>query len=62
MLGTRDGGTVSKGQVTRRNPVAKSLSRHRHKTIASKKKYDRKYNAAIAYHEMLKFFRKNYDE
>ena len=62
MRGTGDGGTVKKEQVTRRNPVAKSLSQHRHKTIASKKKYDRKYNAAIAYHEMLKFFRKNYDE
>ncbi len=62
MRGTKDGGTVKKEQVTRRNPVAKSLNQNRPKTIASKKKYDRKYNAAIAYREMLRFFRKNYEE
>tara|TARA_R100001480_G_scaffold43242_1_gene56249 strand:- start:404 stop:580 length:177 start_codon:yes stop_codon:yes gene_type:complete len=38
MLGTNDGGTVKKEQVTRRNPVAKSLNQHRHKTIPNKKK------------------------
>jgi hypothetical protein len=37
-LGINDGGTVKKEQVTRRNPVAKSLNQHRHKTIANKKK------------------------
>jgi|TARA_E500000318_G_scaffold58136_1_gene53844 hypothetical protein len=37
-LGTNDGGTVKKEQVTRRNPVAKSLNQNRPKTIANKKK------------------------
>tara|TARA_R100000988_G_scaffold102878_1_gene79805 strand:- start:408 stop:590 length:183 start_codon:yes stop_codon:yes gene_type:complete len=36
--GTNDGGTVKKEQVTRRNPVAKSLNQYRHKTIVNKKK------------------------
>ena len=38
MPGTNDGGTVKKEQVTRRNPVAKSLNQNRPKTIANKKK------------------------
>ena len=47
-----------------KNPVAKELRtrKYKSKVVKNKKKYDRKYNAAIAYHEMLKFFRKNYDE
>ena len=46
-----------------KNPVAKELrtSKYRLKVVKNKKKYDRKYNAAIAYHEMLKFFRKTND-
>jgi len=47
-----------------KNPVAKELrtKKYRPKVMKNRKKYDRKYNAAIAYHEMLKFFRKNYGE
>jgi hypothetical protein len=33
---------VKKEQVTRRNPVAKSLNQNRHKTIANKKKEQEK--------------------
>ena len=46
-----------------KNPVAKELrtNKYRPKVVKNKKKYDRKYNAAIAYHEMLKFFRKTND-
>ena len=45
-----------------KNPVAKELrtNKYRPKVVKNKKKYDRKkYNAAIAYHEMLKYFRNN---
>jgi len=47
-----------------KNPVAKELrtKKYRPKVVKDKKKYDRKYNAAIAYREMLRFFRKNYEE
>ena len=46
-----------------KNPVAKELRtrKYKSKVVKNKKKYDRKYNAAIAYHEMLKFFRKTND-
>ena len=47
-----------------KNPVAKELrtNKYRSKVVKNKKKYDRKkYNATIAYHEMLKFFRKAND-
>ena len=47
-----------------KNPVARELrtNKYRPKVVKDKKKYDRKkYNAAIAYHEMLKFFRKTND-
>ena len=47
-----------------KNPVAKELRtpKYRSKVVKNKKIYDRKkYNAAIAYHEMLKFFRKAKD-
>jgi hypothetical protein len=40
--GANDGGTVKKEQVTRRNPVAKSLHQHRAKTIPNKKKEQQK--------------------
>ena len=41
-----------------KNPVAKELRtrKYKSKVVKNKKKNDRKYNAAIAYHEMLKFF------
>ena len=47
-----------------KNPVAKELRtrKYKSKVVKNKKKYDRKYNAAIAYREMLRFFRKNYEE
>ena len=47
-----------------KNPIARELRtpKFRSKVVKNKKKYDRKkYNAAIAYHEMLKFFRKAND-
>ena len=46
-----------------KNPVAKELRtpKYRPKVVKNKKKYDRKYIAAIAYHEMLRFFRKTND-
>ena len=49
--------------MTIKNPVAKELRtrKYKPKVVKDKKKYDRKYNAAIAYHEMLKFFRKTND-
>ena len=49
---------------SKNNPVAKELRtpKYRSKVVKNKKKYDRKkYNAAIAYHEMLKFFRMTND-
>ena len=59
MPGTRDGLIERKELVMVKNPVAKELRtiKYRPKVVRNKKKYDRKYNAAIAYHEMLKFFR-----
>ena len=47
-----------------KNPIARELRtpKFRSKVVKNKKKYDRKYNAAIAYREMLRFFRKNYEE
>jgi len=42
MHGINDGGTVKKVQVTRKNPVAKSLNQNRPKTIANKKKEEEK--------------------
>jgi hypothetical protein len=42
MLGTNDGGTVKKAQVTKRDPIAKSLNQHRAKTIPNKKKEEEK--------------------
>jgi|TARA_R100000700_G_scaffold32346_1_gene39722 hypothetical protein len=62
MHGVRDGPTEKKELViVIKNPVAKELrtKKYRPKVVRNKKKYDRKYNAAIAYHEMLKFFRNN---
>ena len=47
---------------SKNNPVAKELitPKYKSKVVKNKKKYDRKkYNAAIAYHEMLKYFRNN---
>ena len=64
MPGTRDGLIERKELVMVKNPVAKELRtvKYRPKVVRNKKKYDRKYNAAIAYREMLRFFRKNYEE
>ena len=47
-----------------KNPVAKELRtrKYRPKVVKDKKKYDRNYNSAIAYREMLRYFRKNYEE
>ena len=47
-----------------KNPVAKELRtrKYKSKVMKNKKKYDRKYNAAIAYHEMLKFFRNQHGD
>ena len=47
-----------------KNPVAKELRirKYKSKVVKNKKKYDRKYNAAIAYHEMLKFFRNQHGD
>jgi len=62
LLGVKDGQTDKRGQATViKNPIAKELrtKKYRPKVVKDKKKYDRKYNAAIAYHEMLKFFRNN---
>jgi hypothetical protein len=61
MHGVRDGRIERKELVMVKNPVAKELrtKKYRPKVVKKKKKYDRKYNAAIAYHEMLKFFRNN---
>ena len=47
---------------SKNNPVAKELRtpKYRSKVVKNKKKYDRKkYNAAIASHEKLKYFRNN---
>jgi len=64
MRGVRDGLIERKELVMVKNPVAKELRtvKYRPKVVRNKKKYDRKYNAAIAYQEMLRFFRKNYEE
>ena len=64
MPGTKDGRIERRELVMAKNPVAKELRtrKYRPKVVKNKKKYDRKkYNAAIAYHEMLKFFRKAND-
>ena len=48
-----------------KNQVAKELRtpKFKSKVVKNKKKYDRKkYNAAIAYHEMLKFFRNHHGD
>ena len=65
MHGVNDGLTEKKElDIVIKNPVAKEVrsKKYRPKVVRDKKKYDRKYNAAIAYHEMLRFFRKNYEE
>jgi hypothetical protein len=63
MLGVNDGLIEIKEQgIMTKNPVAKELRtpKYKSKVVKDKKKYDRKkYNAAIAYHEMLKYFRNN---
>ena len=65
MHGVNDGLIEKKElDIVIKNPVAKEVrsKKYRPKVVKDKKKYDRKYNAAIAYHEMLRFFRKNYEE
>lgn len=63
MPGVNDGLIEIKGQGTMtKNPVARELRtpKYKSKVVKDKKKYDRKkYNAAVAYHEMLKYFRNN---